>query len=205
MFKPMMLLASLVLAASLTGCATKTGPTMTPATPVAIQNHITGDQSGITQPTVKVINSTSELEALNSPALNAAGVDFANNSLIVLALGEQTSGGYWAKITAVERLGDVVTVYGAANAPAGDAMNTAVMTTPFDAVVVPALGAVDLQTHIKSLQGKDAGDVEACMMNHEGKPGDEACMAGDKEEEHDADDADDAKEHKHEMKDKDAE
>ncbi len=157
MFKQMIALTTLVLAATLIGCAPKSGSlVLDDPTPVAIESRLTGEQSGIMAPTVQVINSTSELQALGSPALSAANIDFANNSLIVLALGEQTSGGYWAKITSVQRMGNIVVVHGVANAPAADAVTTSVMTTPFDAVVVPALGPVTLQTEIASVTGMAA-------------------------------------------------
>lgn len=122
-------------------------------TAVAIAAHYRGNDAGFTQPGVFLINSQQELEKRGSTELINKSVDFENQTIVVLALGEQKSGGYWAHIDAVQNLGERLYVQGFANQPAVDEMTTQQITHPYAAAVVPKIFAV-VQPEITSVRGQ---------------------------------------------------
>jgi len=86
----------------------------------------------------RLITSQQELDALNSQTLGQLPVNFQNQSLVVIALGEQPTAGYWVRIDRVTRYPDRLTVEATANRPGADEILAQVITQPFAAAVIPA-------------------------------------------------------------------
>ena len=68
-------------------------------------------------------------------------VDFASETVIVLALGQRPSGGYTVRFDGVARTGNAAVVRYTATSPGRECMTTQMMTSPVDVVRVPRLGA----------------------------------------------------------------
>jgi len=141
------LAASLGLAAA--GCksddhgadADIVGDAFTPL-PILAQHY--GNDPGLTTSSVKLINSAEELKAMGSEELVNKNIDFKKRSLIVIAVGEQPTGGYWAHVTGVQRHGQMVYVQGVVNRPAADAIVTQALTYAYAAKVTGVLSS-DIQ------------------------------------------------------------
>jgi hypothetical protein len=138
------LAASLGLAAA--GCNSTddsgdaVGTTLTPL-PIANQHH-GQDANGITRPTVKLINSKAELDAVGSEELSAKKIDFKKTTVILLAVGEQPTSGYWANVTGAQVLGQTVFVQGVVNRPADDDITAQVLTYAYAAAEVAKVTGV---------------------------------------------------------------
>jgi hypothetical protein len=138
----------------LAGCES-TGGLPSNAQTLTLLRQSAGDDSGVNDPGVWLLNSAKDVEGTGSKSLPSIKVDFNTESLLVLTLGQRPTTGYWARINAVQRAGDNVWVQGTANKPAkGDQVNQ-VVTTPYVAVVVakiPSGGKV--RSEIDSVTGK---------------------------------------------------
>ncbi len=119
-------------------------------TPVPILHHSQADDAGFQHATVELINSWDELNAMGSTALNDIQVDFDSQSLVVLALGEQTTGGWFAQITGVQERGSELYVQGFAYPPSGDAVTTQAMSYPIAATIIPKSKATMIHPEIES-------------------------------------------------------
>ena len=124
---------------------------------VAILNQMRGNDPALRDPAVKLINSQEELTALASEALSKLTVDFHAQSLLIVALGQKPTGGYWVRIDAVQRQGADLYLQGVANAPGNDQMTTMMLTYPFAAAVIPKQQDVQtLHPEVESVQGRKA-------------------------------------------------
>jgi len=141
-------LASVVI---LTACGTTssttygTGKTLG----VAILRQIEGSDAGFREPGVRIINNTSELETLGSQLLSLEPVNFADQSMIVLALGEQPTSGYAVQISGVQQAGDALFVQGTARAPSPDDATETTLTYPVAAVIVSKVRAKAIHSEIE--------------------------------------------------------
>lgn len=138
--------------------------------PVSIHHRVAGSSSALKDPNVLLINDATTLENLQAPELTDIAVDFESQSLVVLALGECPTGGYWAHIDGVQLLGDKVIVQGTANRPAGGTQTQA-LTYPFEAVVVEKVRGTP-QMDITSVEGQEHPSDE--VMHNESKQTPEA-------------------------------
>jgi hypothetical protein len=125
-----------------------------PATPVAILEMVHGDISGVESMGVMLITSPEQLIMLNSATLAALNIDFNERSLVLLALGQQTTGGYWARITNITQYGDTLVVDGLANRPEPGAIVPQVITTPYCVAVTPVIDAARVRQQITSVTGQ---------------------------------------------------
>ncbi|MEX0774286.1 MAG: protease complex subunit PrcB family protein [Phycisphaeraceae bacterium] len=130
------------------------GPEVGTTTPVPILDHLGGNDAGLIMPGVTLVNSAAELEKLGSQDLIAKNVDLDSYSLIVLSVGQQSSGGYWAWITGVQRDGDRLYVQGIVNRPAEGEVTTEAITHAYDAVVVNKISAATVHPEIESTTGQ---------------------------------------------------
>lgn len=153
-----MLTATAVLSAMmLAGCASDQG--MDPAAklgstePVSISEKIMGSDPGFDEPGVFVAKSVDDLIAMGSLDLVGKDIDFNTSMVLVVALGEQPSGGYWVTIEAVQRKDQTLYVQGVANAPAPDQMTTQQMTYPYAAAVLPRMEVTQIMPEIESVVG----------------------------------------------------
>ena len=134
-------------ASLLVGCQSGMGGR---TTPVPILHHAQANDAGFQYPTVELINSWDELSAMSSSALSDLQIDFESQSLVVLALGEQTTGGWHAQITGVQQRGKELYVQGFAYPPAADAATTQAMSYPIAATVIPKTKATVIHPEIES-------------------------------------------------------
>lgn len=122
------------------------GTTPSSATPgqtkaVTILRHIDGSDAGFRDPGVQIINTADALETIGSGLLASVDVDFKRQSMIVLALGEQPTSGWAARISGVQQAGTTLFVQGTTHTPGdGDVVSQA-LTYPVAAVIVSKVQA----------------------------------------------------------------
>jgi len=142
---------------ALTGCETAPEEmpyqTMELAEPVTMSYKVIGGHPALAEPCVALINSQAELDGLGVEGMIGVDVNFNNQQVLIAALGEMPTAGYWIDITAVHQEGDVLQVYGHANRPAGDQMTGQVLTYPYCAVVIDRTGATTVGDQIDSVEG----------------------------------------------------
>ena len=129
--------------------------TMELAEPVPIKHRVVGGHPNLKAPELMLITSQKQLDALGADDLIGRDVDFYNESVVLLALGEMPSTGYWVNITAIHQEGDLLYVHGKANRPDADAMTGQVLTYPYCAVVTPKTSATGLRDQIESVEDQD--------------------------------------------------
>ncbi|MFA9477260.1 protease complex subunit PrcB family protein [Phycisphaerales bacterium AB-hyl4] len=122
------------------------------AVPVVEQVH--GNDSALDEPTIRLIQDRNALDELGVEELSNLEVNFSEYDVIVFALGEQPSGGYWAHISGVQQVGEVLYVQGTANQPGEDQAATQALTYPFAAVVIPKTDAATTLSDIDSVRGE---------------------------------------------------
>ncbi|MEX0746089.1 MAG: protease complex subunit PrcB family protein [Phycisphaeraceae bacterium] len=152
----------LLVLALMIGC--ESSETRTPRTPaggsfqgaraVPIIEQVEGNDAALAEPALTLIQDGSELEELGVSDLDSLNVNFSEHDVIVLALGEQPSGGYWAHITGVQQVGDVLYVEGTANQPGDDQAATQALTYPYTAVVIPKTDAATTLSDVESVRGE---------------------------------------------------
>ncbi|MFW6058602.1 MAG: protease complex subunit PrcB family protein [Phycisphaeraceae bacterium] len=156
-------LSLLAAALLLIGCGTDRTNGVDPAqiqyVPILEQAH--GDNADLTEPLAELIRSQEALEALDAEIPLAEQVDFETQSLIVLAAGEQRTGGYWARILGVQRVGDELWLQGVINQPGEDAAATQQITHPYAAAIIPRpADDVQLRRQIDTVTGRDPAEFD---------------------------------------------
>lgn len=148
-----------------TGCRNK-GPSMSHAKPkappvqvgatefVPIVKQVSLNEPAIARPGVVLIQSEEQLKALNATELATVEIDFATQSLVVLSLGEQPTGGYWCRITGMQAGEGILYVQGLANRPGPDDMVTQALTYPAAAAVIAKTDATATRLEIESVLGR---------------------------------------------------
>ena len=122
---------------------------------VEILKKFNGNDPGLKEPGLMLINSAQELEVLGSYELTSHEIDFDRQSLLILTLGEKPTSGHWAKIVGVQREGSLLYVQGWANRPSEEQAVTQVLTYPYAAAVISKAKDVQLRSEIESLVGQD--------------------------------------------------
>ncbi|MEX0887382.1 MAG: protease complex subunit PrcB family protein [Phycisphaeraceae bacterium] len=137
------------------------GPAPQRAQPVRIVEQIHGDDPALQRTAVLWIRAEDEQDVLGSDALADLDVDFETQDVIVVAVGEVPTGGHWAYIDSVDRVGDVLNVNGRVNRPAADEAVTQAMAHPFAAAVIEKTRAATLHSGVYSVEGESfPGDDE---------------------------------------------
>jgi hypothetical protein len=113
-----------------------------------------GDSSTLTTAGAWLITSAAELDATGSEELRGLNVDFDTHSLVVVALGEKPTGGYWARITGVQVKGDALFVQAVANRPGPKDAVTQAITYPYAAAVVEKVSAATVHPEVQSVEGR---------------------------------------------------
>jgi hypothetical protein len=108
----------MVCLAAQSGC--KTGSPAEP-TPVVIHEHKTGDDAALKTMGITLINSQEQLAGLGSESLAQMQVDFASYSIVLVAVGEQPTGGFSAKVDGVQMGDGKVYVQATVSTPSGPA------------------------------------------------------------------------------------
>lgn len=124
------------------------------ATPVGILDTVSGEHEVFAAPGLILINDMADIEGYDETPLAGLEVDFAKQSIIVLALGQQPTGGYWASIDAIQLEGDDLVVQARVNQPGPDQMVSQVISHPFAAVVVPKVENVKLHGDFDAVSGQ---------------------------------------------------
>ena len=126
-----------------------------PTQPVTILRDLHGNDTGFTQPGVFIIDSRKALEESGSVQLSELNINFDSEMAVVLALGEQNTTGYWARITGMQ-IGKSGALYvqGIANKPDNSAAATKSVTYPIDAVVVNKVSVPEVHPEIQSVVGQ---------------------------------------------------
>jgi hypothetical protein len=120
-----------------------------------ILRHFSGGDSYLQQPVVALINSEEQRAALGSAAINTISIDFGSESLLVVAVGEKPTGGYWVRIDGVQIYKNDLYFQGTANAPGEGEMVAQSLTYPWAAAVIPHVDdAVVLHPEIDSVAGQ---------------------------------------------------
>lgn len=124
-------------------------PLKAEAPPTHLLSHLpldTGWVSGIREQQVRLIQDEATWKAYwqqhtrpISPAPPAPAVDFNQESILVVHLGEKRSGGYSVQVEQVTEAGGLVTATIRQTAPGPGDVVTAVMAQPFAIVRLPAL------------------------------------------------------------------
>jgi len=138
-----------------TGCQTveeMPSQTMELAEPVSILHSVVGGHPSLKSPMLLLVTSQAQLDALSADDLVGREVDFYSESVVLSALGEMPSTGYWVHITSVHQEGGYLYIQGQANRPPKDAMTGQVLTFPYCAVVIPRTTATALRDQIESVE-----------------------------------------------------
>lgn len=122
--------------------------------PLPIIQHFTGDDPALQSPAVILVQSRQELAAIGSVELINHAIDFDRHCLVVLALGRQSTAGYWGRLTAAQLEGDVLHVQGFANRPAPGQASPQAITCPYAAAVLPKVRAQAVRSDIQSVTGQ---------------------------------------------------
>lgn len=139
----------------LAGCATQRQATASGA-PLARQ-VTASEHCGLTAPGLVYLTSADEVRALSGlpgQAINLssmAALDFSREHLLLVALGQRSTGGYGLTLAASEQLGDTLQLEMDVYRPAPDAMVTQVITTPCTALAVTASGWRTVTVHGEGL------------------------------------------------------
>ena len=175
--KPIHFLHSLFAAAVLlTACKAPAAPPAAAATtnaPLVLRTVLRSQISGITNELRAVATSQAELTALWNQ-LMAGGrsvggmpaVNFAHETLVLAAMGRQTSGGYSIEIAKAVKQGEQVVVTVKSKVPPEGSMKLMMITAPVHAVVIPLAGVgVDFREERAIL------NMEKARTNQFGNPG----------------------------------
>ncbi len=146
----------LVLAASLVGCQNVPAHLKPGAGEgVGILRQFNGGDSQLRQPVVALINNEEQRTALGSAAINSISIDFNSESLLVVAVGEKPTGGYWVRIDSVQSYKNDLYFQGTANAPGEGEMVAQSLTYPWAAAVIERVeDGIVLHPEIESVAGQ---------------------------------------------------
>ena len=153
--------------------------------PVTIREQAQGQNLELNDPlpTVYLFTNRTQLEAAGGDELlDEMKVNFKRHSLVLAYLGEQTSGGYWARIDRVYSVGDVLHADVTVNRPGDDQMSTMALTHPYAAAVIDKADASTVTPHWKqvagqAMEGSGGGMQEEGMDEVKGGGGDAADAA----------------------------
>jgi hypothetical protein len=128
---------------------------MTGTTPLPIEGHYSGNSPALTEPGAWLINSDEQLANLGAQGLTGGdAVDFDTQSLLVVAMGQQPTGGHWAHITAVQAKGEYLFFQGILNRPGADDVVTQALTHPYAAAVLPKVNATRVRNEMEEVEGQ---------------------------------------------------
>jgi len=125
------LMLSVLLLTVITGCSTKQGTTTDSKNSYTILKQ--GEYGGRETESYEVIHTQEELDVIFRE-LNlekAPAVNFAENNVVVLFLGQKNSGGNSIGIKSVQFNGDTATINVEKNSPQEGGMVTMAITNPF--------------------------------------------------------------------------
>lgn len=146
----MPVLVAVTGAVALTGCGSDPEaagvsqaprPTATVSEPVEVLAATRGDDAALTRGMVRLIDNAEELADLGLDGLTGLDPQFDGQDVVVFALGEQPTGGYWVDITGLQLVSGVLYVQATVNRPGPDEQVTQGVTHPYAAAVIRETGA----------------------------------------------------------------
>ena len=109
--------------------------------PVPILQHHQADDPVFKEVGTVLINSQEQLDSHGSLSLGDLDIDFDRHSLVILAVGEQPTGGWSATITGVQQRGDALYFQGLVHQPGADDVVSQALTYPIAAAVIEKVNA----------------------------------------------------------------
>lgn len=111
------------------------------AQPVMILERVNGDSAALKTIGAMHIETKQQYDALADANIFPGGIDFDANDLVIVALGEQATGGFAVNIESVQLQSGELAVSGKASAPGADALTTQALSYPYSAVLIPNTAA----------------------------------------------------------------
>lgn len=134
---------------------------------VRILDRQAGDDAALKMPGVMLITSDTQLLKTGASSLAQVPVHFATQSLVVVALGERSTGGHWVRISNIQRKGDTLYVQGRANQPGKEGITTQAVSFPYDAVVIARQeGVARVLSEIESVTGAEEANPFLVAPRH---------------------------------------
>jgi hypothetical protein len=118
------------------------------AQPVTILERVNGNSAALKTIGKMHIETQAAYDALGDADIFPGEIDFDANDLVIVALGEQATGGYSVNIASIQLQGGELAVTGKATAPGADAITTQALTYPYSAVLIPNTAADKVVTYI---------------------------------------------------------
>ena len=118
------------------------------AQPVTIVQRVNGNSDAFKTIGALHIETKAQYDALGDAEIFPGDLDFDQFDLVIVALGEQRTGGYAVNIESVQLEGGDLAVTGKATTPGKDAITTQALTYPYSAVSIPNTSAGKVVPHI---------------------------------------------------------
>lgn len=118
------------------------------AQPVTIVESVNGNSQALKTIGAMLIRTQAEYDALGDKNIFPGALDFDQHDLVIVALGEQNTGGYSVDITSIQLVGSELAIKGKATTPAADAIVTQALTYPYDAVIIANTTATTVVPYI---------------------------------------------------------
>lgn len=106
------------------------------AQPVMILERVEGNSDALKSIGTMHIETQAQYDALGDANIFPGPIDFDANDLVIVALGEQPTGGFAVKIASIQLDGGELAVTGKATTPGPDAVTTQALTYPYSAVLI---------------------------------------------------------------------
>lgn len=118
------------------------------AQPVTILERVNGNSAALKTIGTLHIETKDQYDALGDAEIFPGEIDFDANDLVIVALGEQATGGYAVNIDSIQLQAGELAVSGKATTPGPDAVTTQALTYPYSAVLIPNTAADKLVPYI---------------------------------------------------------
>lgn len=118
------------------------------AQPVTMLKRVNGNSAALKTIGKMHIETQADYDALGDANIFPGEIDFDVNDLVIVALGEQSTGGYSISIESIQLQGGELAVTGKASAPGADAITTQALTYPYSAVLIVNTSADKVVTYI---------------------------------------------------------
>lgn len=112
------------------------GSESTLAQPVTILERVNGNSDAIKTIATMHIETQAQYDALGDAEIFPGEIDFDKNDLVIVALGEQPTGGFAVNIESIQLDAGELAVTGKATVPGPDAVVTQALTYPYSAVLI---------------------------------------------------------------------
>ena len=117
------------------------------AQPVTIIERVNGSSDALKSIGKMHIETKAQYDALGDANIFPGEIDFDANDLVIVALGQQPTGGYAINIASIHLQGGELAVTGKASAPGLDSVTQA-LTYPYSAVLIANTDADNVVTYI---------------------------------------------------------